>query len=463
MDKNLEILNKLLINNSPLIGDNFFNSIVKELNNLIGADYTFIGKFIKERKIKTLAICSSNELLENIVYELNDTPCANVSLGNVCVYPHDIVNKFPQDYLLKEMDIEGYAGVPLLNSKKVPIGVFVALFKKCISNSSFITLSLNLFAQKAANEIERIEIENELINKNKKLKEEVAARKKAEINLRSTNRRLRKAENLARLGNWENNLIDNTLIWSDEVFIIFGEIPQSFEPTYDKFREYIHPEDIEYLEQTYFDSIKNHKEYFVTHRIINSIGKVCYVEERGKTIYDEKSNPITTFGTVLDVTEKHTYQDKILGVYLSALVHDIGKIGIRIDLLEQVTPLTEDEFDEIKKHSQFGFEIFSNVEFPWPIKKIILQHHENNDGSGYPFGLKGYELLEESKIIRICDTFEAVINDRPYRKALGLDKAIDILENGSGSLYDKKIISVLLGLIKSGEYDFKKAPEHIRI
>jgi PAS domain S-box-containing protein/putative nucleotidyltransferase with HDIG domain len=132
-------------------------------------------------------------------------------------------------------------------------------------------------------------------------------------------------------------------------------------------------------------------------------------------------------------------EDKIMGVCMAGLLHDIGKIAIPAEILSKSGPLNKMEFALIKSHPQVGYDILNTIKFPWPLSQIILQHHERIDGSGYPNGLLGKEILIESKILAVADVIEAVASHRPYRPSLGIDKALEEISINKGNLYDVEV------------------------
>ena len=140
--------------------------------------------------------------------------------------------------------------------------------------------------------------------------------------------------------------------------------------------------------------------------------------------------------------------DIIESIGLIALVHDIGKISVPAEMLVKPSKLTEIEFAMIKTHAFEGYEILKGIEFPWPIAKIVLQHHEYLNGSGYPQGLKGKEILIESRIITVADVIEAMTSHRPYRPALKLEIATDHINQNKGVLYDPDVVNICLNLIE---------------
>lgn len=144
--------------------------------------------------------------------------------------------------------------------------------------------------------------------------------------------------------------------------------------------------------------------------------------------------------------------DTQYGLRLAGLVHDIGKINVPSEYLTKPTRLTESEFNIIKTHPENGFLILKNVEFPWPIAEVAHQHHERMDGSGYPQGLKGDNILLEARIIAVADVIESMATSRPYRHALGLDTALAEIEKNAGKLYDKNVTEATLRLFRDKHY-----------
>ncbi len=146
--------------------------------------------------------------------------------------------------------------------------------------------------------------------------------------------------------------------------------------------------------------------------------------------------------------------DAAEGVRIAAAIHDLGKISIPSEILSKPTKLTEIEFSLIKIHSQAGFDILKNIDFPWPIAEIVYQHHEKIDGSGYPRGLRGDDMLIQSKILVVADVVEAMASHRPYRPALGLECALDEISRNRGKLYDNDVVAACMDLFKIKRFEF---------
>jgi putative nucleotidyltransferase with HDIG domain len=147
--------------------------------------------------------------------------------------------------------------------------------------------------------------------------------------------------------------------------------------------------------------------------------------------------------------------EKVEGLHMAGALHDIGKIYVPAEILSKPGRLTELEFKMIKTHCQAGHDILKNIDFPGPVAQIILQHHENIDGSGYPGGLSGEDILLKARILRVADVVEAMISHRPYRPALGMDKALEEIEQKRGILYDADAADACLRLFREKRFQFE--------
>lgn len=142
------------------------------------------------------------------------------------------------------------------------------------------------------------------------------------------------------------------------------------------------------------------------------------------------------------------------GIGFAATIHDLGKIHIPAEILAKPGRLTDIEYKLIQTHPQAGYEIIKDVRFPWPIAQIILQHHEHLDGSGYPQGLKGEEILLGARIITVADVIEAISSHRPYRSAMGIEVALDEVAKGRGIRYDAAVVDACLKLFHEKRFTF---------
>ena len=145
-------------------------------------------------------------------------------------------------------------------------------------------------------------------------------------------------------------------------------------------------------------------------------------------------------------------EEKSKTLHLIGLVHDIGKMSVPSEILSKPGRLSSIEFELIKTHAEKGYQILKDVEFTLPIAEIIREHHERMDGSGYPQGLKGEEILLESRILAVADVLEAMASHRPYRASLGLKEALNHIESQRGSLFDTEVVEALLRLFREKGY-----------
>jgi putative nucleotidyltransferase with HDIG domain len=128
------------------------------------------------------------------------------------------------------------------------------------------------------------------------------------------------------------------------------------------------------------------------------------------------------------------------GLRLAGLIHDIGKIAVPVEILCRPGLINATEFNIIKTHPQAGYNLLREIEFPWPVAQIVLQHHERQDGSGYPQGLRNGGILLETRILVVADVVEAMASHRPYRAALGIEAALAEITNNKGILYDPETV-----------------------
>ena len=145
-------------------------------------------------------------------------------------------------------------------------------------------------------------------------------------------------------------------------------------------------------------------------------------------------------------------QQRAEGLRVAGFLHDIGKITIPAEILSKPGKLNPIEYELIKGHPQSSYDVLKDVEFPWPVAEVALQHHERIDGSGYPQGLKGEAILLESRIMAVADVVEAMSSHRPYRPGLGLDKALAEIERGRGTAYDVDVADACLRLFREKGY-----------
>ncbi|MCB7129040.1 MAG: response regulator [Candidatus Brocadiales bacterium] len=147
--------------------------------------------------------------------------------------------------------------------------------------------------------------------------------------------------------------------------------------------------------------------------------------------------------------------EQIDGIRMAATVHDIGKIAVPAEILSKTGKITKTEFEMIKRHSEVGYNILKSIEFPRPIAKIVLQHHERMDGSGYPDALEVGGIFMEARILGVADVVEAMSSYRPYRPALGIDAALEEISKKRGIFYDPDVVDACVRLFREKGFEFK--------
>jgi len=146
--------------------------------------------------------------------------------------------------------------------------------------------------------------------------------------------------------------------------------------------------------------------------------------------------------------------DVVQGLHIAGLLHDVGKIAVPAEILSKPGKISDYEFAIIKSHPGIGRQILQGVQFPWPVATAVVQHHERLDGRGYPDGLKGDAIILEARILAVSDVVEAMSSHRPYRAALGIDKALDEIVRGTGVGYDTKAAEACVALFRERKFAF---------
>ncbi len=147
-------------------------------------------------------------------------------------------------------------------------------------------------------------------------------------------------------------------------------------------------------------------------------------------------------------------RDRVDGIRMAGVIHDVGKVSVPAEILSKPGRITEIEFSIIKTHAQVGYDILKNIDFPWPIADMVLQHHEKMNGTGYPSGLSGDAIMPEARVLVVADVVEAMVSHRPYRPALGIDSALDEIRKNRGVLYDGDAVDACLRLFEEKGFEF---------
>lgn len=186
------------------------------------------------------------------------------------------------------------------------------------------------------------------------------------------------------------------------------------------------------------------------HQVVESLSMAMVHRDPGTANHEQRVAELSVaVGKALGWDE-----DRLEGLYLAAMVHDIGQIQLPAEILKRPRKLNPAEFELVKMHAETGYRILRNVEFPWPIAETIYQHHENLDGSGYPRGLAGGQIIPEARIIRVCDALEAMLSHRPFRRAYALQEALAMLQAQRGVQFDENIVDICVRLLNEQGYSF---------
>ena len=207
------------------------------------------------------------------------------------------------------------------------------------------------------------------------------------------------------------------------------------------------------------------------------------VEKRTKSLQEAVNGTISTIAKILETKDPYTagHEKKVANIslriagkmnltkdqkdciFLSGYLHDIGKLLLPAEILFKPGKLSESEFRLIKEHVVMGVELVEDIQLPWDIGKVILQHHERIDGSGYPKGLCGDDLSVESKILAVADVVEALSSQRPYRPGFSVETALSELKKNSGILYDDDVVTATISLFEDEGYDIESDKPIYRI
>jgi putative nucleotidyltransferase with HDIG domain len=147
-------------------------------------------------------------------------------------------------------------------------------------------------------------------------------------------------------------------------------------------------------------------------------------------------------------------ENVVAGIRMAGLIHDIGKLAVPAEILTKPSKINDLEFQLVKTHPEVGYDILKNIDFPWPVADIVLQHHERMNGSGYPRKLKRPDILIEARIINVADVVEAMASHRPYRPSLGIEKSLEQISKNRGILYDDEVVDACLRLFREKRFKF---------
>jgi PAS domain S-box-containing protein len=183
--------------------------------------------------------------------------------------------------------------------------------------------------------------------------------------------------------------------------------------------------------------------------LVNSVDLLAATMESRDTYTAGHQSNVSTLAVRLG-QELGLDSDRLLGLKLGANIHDLGKIVIPLEILSKPEPLTREDHELLRSHARVGWEIANRFQWPWPIAEMIHQHHERLDGSGYPQGLRGKQILREARIVAVADVYDAVRHDRPYRQSPGKERALEIITADKGIKFEPDVVEALISVLATG-------------
>jgi PAS domain S-box-containing protein len=281
----------LALSGRTVSGEDFFKSLARYLGRSLGMDFVCIDRLDGDLLCaRTLAVYFDGKFEDNVTYTLKDTPCGEVVEKKVCCFPKDVRRLFPGDEVLQEIEAESYVGAILWGSKGLPIGLIAVIGRQPLANCHLVESVLQLVALRAAGELERRLVEEEL---------------------RENRSRLDLALQSAHMGVWRLNLIENKRHFDDQVCHLLGIAPAEFTGTEEEFYKAVHHDDREMLKAVWARTIEHDVPYEAEYRALWPDGSVHYVTARGKLVHNDKGRPVMVNGLIWDITDRKQMEEAL--------------------------------------------------------------------------------------------------------------------------------------------------------
>jgi diguanylate cyclase (GGDEF)-like protein/PAS domain S-box-containing protein len=266
-------------------GETFFYSLAAHLVQSLHADYAFIGELVAEQpdRIRTIAVQAGDRRADNFEYGLAGTPCQNVVGRETCAYPRAVQEQFPDDRMLAEMGVQAYVGTPLFGSSGAALGLLIVLYRQPIEHDQTIRSTLEIFAARAAAELERT---------------------RAEQALRDSEALLAKAQEVAHIGSWSWDIASNDVLWSRETYRLFGVAPETGEHPWRILERVVHPDDRGRLQQAIERTARTGEAQPLEFRLVWADGTEHVLWAEGELLRAPDGRPARMIGTVQDITER---------------------------------------------------------------------------------------------------------------------------------------------------------------
>ena len=332
---------------------------------------------------------------------------------------------------------------------------------------------------------------------------DISERRQARADLEANEKLLRQTLEATTDGIWTWNFETREMDFSTRYYKMLGYEPDAFPPSFDNWVSLIHPDDREgalAVATNYLETKPD--EYENVFRLRSADGTYRWIRARARVVDRNPSGEaVFMIGSHEDVTIRRRAEEKlrssleatiqavawliekrdpytaghqrgvmklaeaigqamelpasrIEGIRAAAILHDIGKITAPAEILSKPSALAKTEYALIKAHPEIAYEVLQTIDFPWPVAEIVHQHHERMDGSGYPQGLSGDDILLEARIIAVADVVEAMSSHRPYRPALGIDAALAEIAANRVRLYDAAVVDACVHLFEDQAFEF---------
>ncbi|MCK5371492.1 MAG: PAS domain S-box protein, partial [Cyclobacteriaceae bacterium] len=271
-------------------GESFFETIVLKLSKALRSDYTFVGKLLPdENKVETISLCVDNSIVDNFSYDIKGTPCENVIGAKICTYAANVFSSFPDDLLLRDMEVEGYVGIPLFNSQNKPMGIMVALFKNEIEDTSYVEQIMEIFSSRTGAELERYATE-EALRESEIIFKSIFHNSGIGIALVNMDGKIIKA----------NRTVEK--MYSDKIGKLTGK----------NFTDIVHHDDAEETKAQFMkivsgeiDEIKAERKY------VSKNGAVVFVNLNARVVKDYSGSPNFIVAFIEDITERKLAEEKL--------------------------------------------------------------------------------------------------------------------------------------------------------
>jgi len=480
-------------------GQAFFASIIKCLCTLLNADCVIVGEITQDRRVRALAMQCDGNSIPHYEYDISGTPCENVAAKGYCEYPEHIRDLFPDDQALVDLQVESYAGIPIRDRQGHAIGILCALFRGKLNLPDLAREVFEIIASRVGAEIRREQADAAL---QQRVDEAEKTRQSLLYMLEDLNESKDRIEMAKRewvqtfdavtdpifLHNADGNIMRANRAYAGKAGMVIEDvIGKPYWQVFPKSAKRLHScEDASLAGEAAEEVTTDDGAVFMMHSYImedgdaNRHSSVHWMENiTERKGYEQKlrqgmEGTIHAVASAVEARDPYTAghqlrvanlacaigrkmglgADRIEGLRMGGMIHDIGKIHLPAEILSKPARLTELEYGLIKEHPQIGYDILKDIDFPWPVADIAYQHHERLDGTGYPQGLSDGKICLEARIMAVADVVEAMSSHRPYRPGLGIGKALAEIKRGRGKQYDTDAVDACIDVVSDKNFSF---------